>query len=268
MGDPSFRLAAQAELDRLVQGRTRLFCLGLAGLNAVAGLVHLAFQPLQHFKIEAPLAGLTLAAMGFLVYWLGKPRPPFLVDFAAGTAALLAVAVALLHLSLSGNLQDTTHLLLIVVGAGFFLYSFAWFLLVAAFSALGWIGVHLAGPPSDSGLHYGVEVGTAILLGLLIHGARSFLLKKFLELLIQKQRHQSEQTRITADLREALDKVKTLHGLIPICAQCKKIRDDQGYWQQVEDFVHEHSDAVFSHSLCPACLARVKAEFQEYQKGG
>ena len=72
----------------------------------------------------------------------------------------------------------------------------------------------------------------------------------------------------TADLREALDKVKTLHGLIPICAQCKKIRDDQGYWQQVEDFVHEHSEAVFSHSLCPACLARAKAEFQEYQNGG
>lgn len=58
------------------------------------------------------------------------------------------------------------------------------------------------------------------------------------------------------DLREALAKVKTLSGFIPICASCKKIRDDQGYWSQIESYISEHSDAEFSHGLCPECLEK------------
>lgn len=56
-----------------------------------------------------------------------------------------------------------------------------------------------------------------------------------------------------AELEAALASIKTLRGLIPICAHCKKIRDDQGYWQQVESYVMTHSDAKFSHGICPAC---------------
>lgn len=57
----------------------------------------------------------------------------------------------------------------------------------------------------------------------------------------------------TRELNEALDQVKVLRGIMPICAACKKIRDDQGYWQQLELFVEQHSDARFSHGLCPSC---------------
>ena len=56
-----------------------------------------------------------------------------------------------------------------------------------------------------------------------------------------------------AELREAGAKIKTLKGLIPICASGKKIRDDKGYWQQIEKYVHEHSEANFSHGICPDC---------------
>jgi len=55
-------------------------------------------------------------------------------------------------------------------------------------------------------------------------------------------------------LESALGKIKTLHGLIPICSHCKKIRDDKGSWQQVEAYVKDHSDAEFSHGICPNCL--------------
>jgi DNA-binding response OmpR family regulator len=58
------------------------------------------------------------------------------------------------------------------------------------------------------------------------------------------------------DLEEALSQVKMLKGFLPICSHCKNVRDDEGYWQSVEIFVHEHSDAVFSHSVCPDCLER------------
>lgn len=65
--------------------------------------------------------------------------------------------------------------------------------------------------------------------------------------------------RVT-DLQAALKRIKTLRGLVPICSQCKKIRDDQGYWQQLEVYVREHSQAEFSHGFCPECLDAYRAE--------
>jgi hypothetical protein len=56
-----------------------------------------------------------------------------------------------------------------------------------------------------------------------------------------------------AELRQALSKVKQLKGLLPICASCKKIRDDSGYWQQIELYLRQHSEADFSHGICPDC---------------
>ncbi|MBI3409510.1 MAG: PAS domain S-box protein [Planctomycetes bacterium] len=58
-------------------------------------------------------------------------------------------------------------------------------------------------------------------------------------------------------LNEALDLVKQLHGLLPICSYCKKIRDDRNYWHQVEAYITRHTEARFSHSICPDCLANV-----------
>lgn len=68
-------------------------------------------------------------------------------------------------------------------------------------------------------------------------------------------RSEAAQTRLLAELRRALDEVKTLSGLVPICAHCKSVRDDAGYWHAVERWVSEHSTAQFSHGICPACLA-------------
>jgi hypothetical protein len=64
-----------------------------------------------------------------------------------------------------------------------------------------------------------------------------------------------------AQLQEALAKVKTLSGLLPICASCKKIRDDRGYWNQIETYVQKHSDAQFSHGICPDCIRKLYPEF-------
>ena len=55
------------------------------------------------------------------------------------------------------------------------------------------------------------------------------------------------------ELQEALAEVKILSGLFPICASCKKIRDDKGYWNQIDSYIQEHSEAKFSHGLCPEC---------------
>ncbi|MBU4405523.1 MAG: PAS domain S-box protein [Acidobacteria bacterium] len=67
---------------------------------------------------------------------------------------------------------------------------------------------------------------------------------------------EEEREKLIVDLKNALSKVKTLSGLLPICATCKKIRDDKGYWKQIESYIHEHSDAEFSHGICPECAAK------------
>ena len=64
---------------------------------------------------------------------------------------------------------------------------------------------------------------------------------------------QAAREKVVVDLQDALANVKVLRGLLPICAHCKKIRDDQGYWRQVEDYMSRHSDLKFSHGICPDC---------------
>ena len=78
----------------------------------------------------------------------------------------------------------------------------------------------------------------------------------------QLLRHEKE---LTAAVEEALARVKVLGGLIPICASCKKIRDDQGYWNQLEHYLKIHSEATFSHGICPECAEKL---YGEYMKDG
>ena len=64
----------------------------------------------------------------------------------------------------------------------------------------------------------------------------------------------------TAELKKSMARVKVLSGLLPICASCKKIRDDQGYWKRIEAYIHEHSEAQFSHGICPECAKKIYPE--------
>jgi hypothetical protein len=73
----------------------------------------------------------------------------------------------------------------------------------------------------------------------------------------ERQRAEAERERLIVELQDALAKVKTPRGLIPICASCKKIRDDQGYWTQLETYLAKHSDTKFSHSLCLDCVRKL-----------
>jgi len=82
----------------------------------------------------------------------------------------------------------------------------------------------------------------------------------------ERKRFDEERERLIADLREALARVRTLSGMLPICAACKKIRDDQGYWQAVERYISEHSEAQFSHGLCPDCMKKLYPEFYEEEE--
>jgi hypothetical protein len=74
------------------------------------------------------------------------------------------------------------------------------------------------------------------------------------------RQHIEEREKLVGELKAALAEVKTLTGLLPICSHCKKIRDDQGYWNQIELYLREHSNANFTHSICPECARKFYPE--------
>ncbi len=77
----------------------------------------------------------------------------------------------------------------------------------------------------------------------------------------QRKQIEAEREMLVIDHMEALSKIKTLSGMLPICASCKRIRDDDGYWNQIESYIRDHSDAEFSHSICPECAQKIYPEF-------
>lgn len=77
-----------------------------------------------------------------------------------------------------------------------------------------------------------------------------------------RKKDEEDRFRLIEELTESLKHIKTLSGLLPICASCKRIRNDQGYWQQVETYIAEHTDAGFTHGICPECLKQSKADSQ------
>lgn len=81
----------------------------------------------------------------------------------------------------------------------------------------------------------------------------SFFISKIAALL-------SAEKKISENLKEAMKQIKILRGFLPICASCKKIRNDQGYWEQIESYIHTHSEADFTHGLCEECARRLYPE--------
>lgn len=77
----------------------------------------------------------------------------------------------------------------------------------------------------------------------------------------ERRKAEVEKEQIILQLQEALNRVNTLSGLLPICAACKKIRDDDGYWHQVEEYIMDHSEVDFSHGICPDCIRKLYPEF-------
>jgi hypothetical protein len=104
------------------------------------------------------------------------------------------------------------------------------------------------------------RVHTTIIKSLRLEAANQTLIQNLTTARDELEHHVEERT---IELREALSKVKVLSGLLPICSSCKKIRDDQGYWNQMELYIHEHSEAEFTHSICPECAKKLFPGFLE-----
>jgi len=122
------------------------------------------------------------------------------------------------------------------------------------------VGAYLVKPTSDGELGRAITIARARFDDLMALRRVTAELQAELD---ERKRVEAEREKLIAELQEALARVKTLSGLLPICASCKKIRDDQGYWHQVEVYVRDHSDADFSHSLCPDCARQLYPDIYE-----
>jgi DNA-binding NtrC family response regulator len=118
------------------------------------------------------------------------------------------------------------------------------------------------------------SLGEELIIETLKRGATDYVLKHRLAKLVpavtralreaderrQRRTAEAERERLITELTAALAKVKTLSGLLPICSSCKNIRDDQGYWNRLEVYLQQHSEATLTHGICPDCAQRLYPE--------
>jgi len=101
---------------------------------------------------------------------------------------------------------------------------------------------------------WGGLIGAICLGGILLFYLWNRQLAKEID---ERKRAEQAKEELIEELRKALDEVKTLRGILPICSNCMKIRDDKGYWTQLEEYIGQHSEADFSHGICPDCLEKL-----------
>jgi len=82
----------------------------------------------------------------------------------------------------------------------------------------------------------------------------------------ERKRAEEAREKLIHQLQDALNNIKTLRGLLPICASCKRIRDDKGYWNQIESYIGHHSEAEFSHGICPECMKKHYPDFVDNEE--
>lgn len=117
-------------------------------------------------------------------------------------------------------------------------------------SAAG-VGAYLVKPPNPHDMDRAITIALARFKDMI----------ELRHLNAELQQRYEERDKLVQELQDALARVKTLSGLLPICASCKKIRDDQGYWNQIEVYIRDHSEAEFTHGLCPDCARKHYPEY-------
>jgi len=257
--------------EKIRQELERPILVGYRWAALVLGIYLVALIPLYFLNEPPPqaalqsLATLGAAALLFLCHWLlrggrvSSSGSQWIV--ATGVGAILAQV--LLHMSLRGSMLLTTDVMLILVGSALIFRDSRWFLVSLGVTQLAWASVVFFNALIGDWIHWSVGMITASVVALVIHFHLRRVYRTQEELRFQDHLREREKEQLIAWLSESLDNIKTLKGLIPICARCKKVRDDDGFWQQVEHYVKARSEVEFTHGICPDCGKEMMAELKD-----
>ena len=136
--------------------------------------------------------------------------------------------------------------------------------LCLAYGALLFLDLNQTGSVSESHLlRIPILLIMAIFYGVFAEMVRKERRQKagLIDYIAALKQAEDERERLIRQLQEALASIKTLRGLLPICYSCKQIRDDKGYWNQIETYIHDHTDANFTHGICPACASKLYSHY-------
>lgn len=243
----------------------RVVCFGLAGFYFALTAWRLGLASLRGFgptlASESALAGLLFLLAGLwanpLDRWLGGIE----------NLGLLLVGIGLANdlflVAWFRTPEQIVNFILVQVSAGVAFRSRwrFWLVQTACLGLWAWSFQTWVGPGAASeNLFIALSGG---LFGVVIWLYHRMLLRSLARLRAKDLSLLRQRAELVGSLKAALENVRTLHGLIPICAHCKRIRDDRGYWEQVETYLRERSEATFSHGICPDCYDRVRRELDQ-----
>jgi uncharacterized PurR-regulated membrane protein YhhQ (DUF165 family) len=223
----------------------------------IIGNVNVAYVPMPSLRINTASVVTTLIDLVFLaIAWeyLGKPNLNLQLWLRA-FLTLLGVMWLDVILFATGAFAGTPAYLSIMKGTLISRFIISVFALPFLFGYLHW-----------QSNKEGIEIENRPVLAILRQVAEIELELSHAQREIERRKEaEKERDKVIQELKKTLSEVKTLRGFLPICANCKKIRDDSGYWTQIESYIRNHSDAEFSHSICPECAKRLYPDLNIHQ---
>ena len=212
------------------------------------GSSRIAYIPLPSFRINTASVMATLIDLVFLaVAWeyLGKPRLNLKLWLRA-FLTLLGVMWLDVVLFATGAFAGTPGYLGIMKGTLISRLIVSVFALPFLYAYLNWqsrtTGIKIENRPVLAILKQVAEIEMELSLAQ--------------EEIARRKQAEAERDKVIVELKKAISEVKTLRGFLPICCICKNIRDDQGYWNQIESYIRDHSEAEFTHGICPECAKK------------
>lgn len=256
--------------DEIYNAVLDLYSRGYRVASAIIGAYYFALIPI-HFVAQPPGVGakmvlanivtgtvFILSSVGITKGWIKAGQWPLV----AVTCLLIPTANHLILMGFTHRLELTGDLMLIMVAASVVSPRVSWHLSILGICLASWaVNIVVVRPPGDY-MHWGIGLLSATLVSFALHSIVSRLSWMQARLRVKDAHLVQRQKRISDELRHAMQNLKTLQGLIPMCGHCKKIRDDGGYWNQVESYLEQHSTAEFTHGLCPDCEDKLRAEFE------
>lgn len=258
-----YRIQIRNEMERPLMEGYRHLALAL-GIYLLLLMPVTAWTQTPTKPLRLVVTGAAVAVLFFAHHRLRRPRcsmPEALSLAALGMAALLGHIVVTQQTTQAPYL--TSDYMLWLVATALIFRRRPWFVAAALVGVATWLASFFSLPPDGHGLHWTLGITSAMVVATALHVILGRIQAAQEQLRMEDHLRQRVNEQLIELLSESIESIRTLRGLIPICAECKKIRNDDGYWQQVEQYISEHSEAKFSHGVCPACAQRMREAFEQ-----